>query len=232
MAGNLLFCVRASINHMILSIHIPKTGGVSVRNILKEHFGPGFVLSYWEVTDAWGNRLAEVPATARCVHGHYPADQLAGKFPHARLMTWVRDPVERVVSSYHHRMRDPDWRHPVCQELHVRKLSLLDYAALPPVRNEMTHFFGGKQPADFCFIGLVEEFESSLAQMSDLLGIASVRVRHDNFNPDRRSARYDLDPAVREAIADLNEKDMTLYQECLNRSKASSGRPLQYRAVC
>ncbi|MBI3884806.1 MAG: sulfotransferase family 2 domain-containing protein [Opitutae bacterium] len=203
---------------MILSVHIPKTAGVSVRNILKEHFGAGFVLYYWEPTDAYGRVLPAVPDSAECVHGHFPADQFAGRFPEARLVTWVRDPVERVASSYYYRLRHPDWRHPVCRELHAKKLSLADYAALPLVRNEMVRFFGGKQPADFFFIGVMEEFARSLARMSSLLGLPAAPERHDNGNPDKKTSRYEIDPGVRREIEELNEGDAELYGRCLDQA--------------
>ena len=199
---------------MILSVHIPKTGGVSVRNVLKEQYGPGFVLHYWQITDAWGRVLPEVPESAQCVHGHFQTDQLTGKFPDAKLITWVRDPVERVVSSYCHRLRDPDPQHPVCQELHARKLSLVEYAALPMVRNEMTHFFGSKQPQDFSFIGLMEHFEASLDCMNKVLGCPGAQVRRDNVNPEKKSENYELDPSIRYEIEQLNESDVSLYARC------------------
>lgn len=199
---------------LILSLHIPKTAGVSIRNVLKEHFGPGFVLSYWQITDAWGRVCPEVPAGATCVHGHYQASQLATRFPEARLMTWVRDPVERVVSSYHHRLRDPDWQHPVCHQLHRDKLSLLAYAAIPEMRNEMCHFFGKSRPADFSFIGVVEEFDHSFAQMREFLCMGEVPARHDNANPNKKIARYELEPAVRQQLSELNADDVALYKEC------------------
>ncbi len=200
-----------------LSIHIPKTAGVSVRNILKEHFGPGFVQYYWQITDAWGRVLPKVPAQAACVHGHYEADKLTDIFPQARLITWVRDPVERVVSSYYHRLRDPDPKHPVCHELHSKRLSMADYAALPLVRNEMTHYFGRKKPADFHFIGIVEEFERSLAVMTRLLGLPAAPLRRDNVNPEKAAGRYELDPAVRREILAANQQDADLYAECVSR---------------
>ena len=198
-----------------LSIHIPKTAGVSIRNILKEHFGPGFVLCYWEITDAWGRVQAQVPPDATCVHGHYQTDQLTRLFPHAELITWVRDPVERVISSYHHRLRDPDPKHPVCHELHEKKLSLTEYAALPLVRNEMTRYFGSKKPEDFHFIGIVEEFERSLRLMAQLLGIPAPTSRRDNVNPEKLSGCYQPDPAVRRAILAVNEQDADLYADCV-----------------
>ncbi len=200
---------------MILSVHIPKTAGVSVRNILKEHYGSGFVQYYWQITDAWGQTLENVPSEARCVHGHYQTNVLTGLFPQAELITWVRDPVERVISSYHHRLRDPDWRHPVCVELHEKKLSLEQYAALPLVRNEMTGFFGSKRPEDFLFIGVVEDFELSLLAMKRMLGIPAADVRRDNGNPDKNADFYAIDPRVRRKIERYNESDMSLYEKCL-----------------
>ena len=203
---------------MILSLHIPKTAGVSIRNVLKEHYGPGFVLWYWQITDAWGQVCADVPGGATCVHGHFRAEQLSARFPAARLMTWVRDPVERVVSSYYHRRRDPDWQHPVCQELHRRNLTLLQYAALPAVRNEMCNFVGGKQAEEFFFIGVVEEFELSFARMCGLLGMPPVAARHDNANPARQEPRYDLEPGVRQELAELNSDDVALYARFLRQA--------------
>ena len=206
---------------MILSIHIPKTAGVSIRNVLKEHYGPGFVQYYWQITDAWGKILEKVPVEATCVHGHYQTDVLTECFPDATLMTWVRDPVERVVSSYHHRLRDPDWRHPVCVELHEKKLSLDAYAALPLVRNEMTGFFGSKRPEDFAFIGVVEDFELSLAAMKRRLGLPAAHLRRDNGNPDKNSEFYAIDPRVRRKIECCNASDMQLYEKCLQHLKTT-----------
>ena len=209
---------------MILSLHIPKTAGVSIRNVLKEYFGPGFVLWYWQITDAWGQVRSTVPSGTACVHGHFQADKLCAMFPDAALITWVRDPVERVVSSYHHRLREPDWQHPVCRELHRKNLSLLEYAGLKLVRNEMTHFVGGRPPEDFAFIGVVEEFESSFVRMREVLGMEDFPIRHDNANAARLEARYRLDPGIRRAIAELNSEDVALYAEFLRHAARPPGR--------
>ena len=208
---------------MILSLHIPKTAGVTIRNVLKRHFGPGFVLWYWQITDAWGRVHPDVPAGADCVHGHVAADQLAAKFPFGRLITWVRDPVQRVVSSYYHRLRDPDWQHPVCLELHRKKLSLADYAALPLVRNEMSRFFGRTRPDDYLFIGVVEEFDASFRRMRQLLGISDATAGCDNRNPAKVGERYELDPGLHQEILQLNAADALLYASCLARTDTASG---------
>ena len=202
---------------MLLSVHIPKTAGVSFRKVLAQIYGPGFVQYYWEITDAWGRVRADVPSDATCVHGHFVAHILAEKYPDATLITWVRNPVERVASSYYFRLRNPDWKHPVCVELHEKKLSLLEYAGLELVRNEMTRFFGQKQPADFAFIGLVEEIESSMTVFFDRFELHPVPIPRDNYNPDRQNAYYDLSEGERRQILELNQADWDLYQVCSER---------------
>ena len=205
---------------MVLSVHIPKTGGVSVRNMLKDHYGPGFVLSYWEVTDAWGRVLPEVPADARCVHGHFVAHQLADRFPSARLVTWVRDPVDRVASSYYHRLRDPDPRNRVSRMVHEEGLSLLEFAELPEARNEMAWFMGRKRPADFTFIGVTEHFDISMKVFCREFGVPLPAVRRDNCNPSREPDGYALKSEIRARISALNQVDGEIYDECVDRFTA------------
>lgn len=203
---------------MLLSVHIPKTGGVSFRNMLKDHYGPGFVLRYWEVTDAWGRVLAEgVPATATCVHGHFVADELADRFPAAELITWVRDPVERVVSSYYHRLRDPDPRNRVSRMIHDQGLGLRKFAELPEMRNEMAWFMGRKRPQDFAFIGITEHFEAAMKLFCREFGLPAQPIRRDNCNPGRTAERYDLEPQLRARILALNQVDADIYGKCVER---------------
>ncbi|MBS0663268.1 MAG: sulfotransferase family 2 domain-containing protein [Verrucomicrobia bacterium] len=201
---------------MLLSVHIPKTAGVSFRLMLARLFGEGFVQHYWEITDARGRVLTEIPANATCVHGHFVADELAAQFPQAPLITWVRDPVERVVSSYFHRLRDPDWRHPVCVELHRQKLSVEKYAELDLVRNEMARFMGTKRPQDFAFIGLVEEIDVSMGRFFEQFDLPRVDVPRENVNPERRTNRYDLTESARARILELNAEDAAIYETCRN----------------
>lgn len=198
---------------MLLSVHIPKTAGVSFRRILAQLFEEDIVLKYWQMTDARGRVISEIAANVRCIHGHFPTDELLPKFPAAKLVTWVRDPVERVISSYHHRLRDPDWAHPVTRELHEKKLSLVDFARIEMMRNEMTRYIGTRQLKEFAFIGVTENFDASLAQFLRMFGFDRVPIPRENCNPLRTTERYEVDRRTRDAIAALNEQDMALYQQ-------------------
>lgn len=201
---------------MLLSVHIPKTAGVSFRNIIKEHFGPGYSQFYWEFCDAWGRVHPDVPPGATCVHGHFAVDQLANRFPGASFVTWVRDPVDRVASSYFHRLRDPDPRNWISRKVHEEKLSLEAYAEIPEARNEMAHFMGDRQPGDFAFVGIMEEFDESLSRFCDQFGLPPQRSRRDNCNPAHASAHYEIPSETREKILRLNERDAAIYAECLD----------------
>ncbi len=200
---------------MLLSVHIPKTAGVSFRNIIKEHFGPGYAQYYWEYTDAWGRTHPDVPPGASCLHGHFVADQLAGRFPGANLVAWVRDPVERVASSYYHRLRDPDPRNWISRQVHAEKLDLVEFAEIPETQNEMAHFMGRMRPWDFDFIGIAEHFDESLARFCRQFGLPPQRSRRDNCNPEQACARYGIPEDQREKIQRLNEGDAEIYAACL-----------------
>ena len=201
---------------MILSIHIPKTAGSSFRGILAQVFGPDLLLKYWEMTDAAGKVITTIPRSVRCIHGHFVPEALLPQFPNATLITWVRDPVERIASCYAHVLRQPDWRHPMHRQVHEKGLSLLQFAGLEPMRNEIAHYLNGRRPADFRFIGLTEQFAASLRRFFKRLALAPIAAEamQENANPDRPEARYSLDDDTRRKIAALNERDMDLYADC------------------
>lgn len=215
---------RGDGSDMTLSVHIPKTAGVSFRKILAQLYQEDFMLKYWQMTDAHGQVVTSIPANVRCIHGHYSPDTLLPLYPKARLITWVRDPVERVVSSYFHRLREPDWQHPVTRELHEKKLGLVEFASLELMRNEMARYIGARRIEDFAFIGQMEAFEDSLACFCREFGFSPTAVPRENCNPERRASRYPIDAATRSKIAALNERDFEIYRvvtQLTARSKAA-----------
>lgn len=203
---------------MLISAHIPKTAGVSFRNILCKQYGSSYFQYYWKITNAFGEVVDQLPATAGCVHGHFVASDLVNRFPNSEVVTWVRDPVDRVLSSYYYRLREPDWQHPVCRQLHEEKLDIIEYARLELVRNEMARFMGTLRPEDFDFIGITERFEQSLAWFCQRFNLPKHPVRRDNCNPDHVGTRYVLKPEIRAEILRLNEADEEIYRKCLERT--------------
>jgi hypothetical protein len=88
--------------------HIPKTAGVSVRAVIGANFHAQRIA---HVPDRhWLDQAAVSQATAHhdFVHGHFHYVALAGLFETARIITFLRNPIQRVRSLYFFlRRRDP-----------------------------------------------------------------------------------------------------------------------------
>ncbi len=206
---------------MWLSLHIPKTAGLTFSLVLAEVFREDFYRSYWEITDCEGRVVPAFPAHARCIHGHIDLGRMIPAFPDAVLLTWVREPVQRVASLYHYWRREPDWRHALCRQLHQENLSLAAFARQEAARNEMTRFFGGFGPADFHFIGVFEQLAESMELFCRRFGLPRMPVAHGHRNPDRSAGGYALGAEERAEIAALNADDVRLYQACAERFAAA-----------
>jgi hypothetical protein len=148
------------------------------------------------------------------IHGHFVASKYDRLFPSARLVTWLRDPVERVASHYHFWLRHPNLKHPICKRLIAEKLSLAEFAEVEGMRNVHSRLLGGKDLADFDFVGITEEYDRSLALFLSLFapGGGVPAVASVNQHPDRGGDRYEIGEEERRRIVACNEADFALYE--------------------
>ena len=213
---------------MIVSIHVPKCAGTSFRRILTEICGARIWFNYGTIFSREQARPELVPPGTRFIHGHFLADAFDGLFPSRRLLTWVRHPVDRLVSNYHHFLRSPDMRDDCCRALHERGLSLRQFADLEWMRNEASRYLAGKPVRDFEFVGIAERFEESVGRFCRSFGFRNpARIPRENLNPERSGGRYDIDPGDVAYIAERNAADLAWYEEAAERLAGESfGNPL------
>jgi len=205
-------------SRMLISVHIPKCAGTSFRHVLEAVHGGGLWLNYGAIFTREQAAAGLVPAAAACIHGHFFADAFDTLYPGRRLAVWLRHPVERVVSNYHHFLRSPDPRDDCCRQLHERRLSLREFAALDWMRNESARYLGGKPLADFAFVGVAERFAESLSVCRRTFGWHTpVPLPCANTNPERLTDRYALSPQDFSHLLDLNEADLARYEEAVAR---------------
>jgi hypothetical protein len=205
---------------MIFSVHIPKTAGTSFRNALKERYGDRLAL-YYGPNDPATHPLLRVSRRAlvdrvpvlekagiSVLHGHYTLDVVrdAVADPSRQVITWLRDPIDRLVSHYSFiKERPTKWAFDT--EIKAGALPLAAFARKRRFRNIATRYLAGVALEDLAFVGVTERFELGLAM---LFGEeAPMLTRRYNAVSDL----VDVSPRVRRRLYALNVADIRLYGE-------------------
>jgi|SRR5271165_1919074 len=209
---------------MIVSIHVPKCAGTSFKRVLADICGARIWYNYGTIFSREQARAELVPPGTNFIHGHFIADAFDDLFPRRRLVTWVRHPVERLVSNYQHFLRSPDMRDDCCRAVHERKLSLRQFADLEWMRNETGRYHAGKPVEDFAFIGITERFGESIGRFCRIFGYRDPRrIPRENLNPDRTTELYSLSPEDFAYILERNGADLAWYEQALERHEGEMG---------
>ncbi len=217
---------------MILSMHLPKTGGSTFQDLLIRAFHDKVYFVYDEtvlspyykfnqyIKFISGKRI-DPPNDVVCIHGHFRATRFDRMFPNANLITWFRDPVERVLSLYYYwvRLRNTKITHPSYKELVQKKFDLIEFIKIKSLRNIYLTYLDSKQLTSFCFIGITEEYDKSIKLFLRMFNIEENEVIIDsqNKNPDKDGDKYCIDKKLRALIMKYHEEDIALYNEAKRR---------------
>lgn len=199
----------------LISMHLPKVAGSSFRAFLEEVYKDDLRCMY--KAEETAPRLVpklKLAEHIRCVHGHFQADSYDKHLPGAVKITWMRHPVERVVSSYFQYLRNPE----SADEDEFNKTlindgwSLLEFARNKSIINQIRWYFNAVPLDDFLFIGISEEFDASMRLFCHLMGIdAPDKIDQANVNPNRTLSGYTLTDAQRNELSGLYAEEIELY---------------------
>ena len=219
-------------------LHIPKTGGVTLRGALRHKY-PDRVITLHSPRDP--ARVADLPPAdrwaARVLTGHLPYGVDRFMPQECDYITMLREPVARVVSTYHHVLDHP--RHWFHDEAVRSGMALEDFvgAVEGPADNLQTRLLSGRVEGEFvarttdpvkvtalgakaldeakanlnrfAVVGLTERFDESFILVRRALGwrLPMYATRNAARGP-RRSAP---DARATALIAERDQLDVELY---------------------
>ena len=215
-------------------LHIPKTAGTTLNTILDANFAPDAILDLYTddqhraIRDMTYNRLAEYALVRGHIFVQDYDEILDGPVP-MRVFTFLRDPVERVISEYFFLKRWP--RSHLYKYLNENGVTLVDYVTsdVGVLRrrgsNNMTNSLSGTKTSSpgerlaaawhhlanrFTCFGILERFDESLLMLARAVGLGETFYERRNVRAvavDRPVTQGEI-----EVIAEYNRLDVRLYE--------------------
>ncbi len=218
-------------------MHIGKTAGTSFHHLIRSAMPEA--LTFNGGPEQFDLMTSEELEPFDLLLGHFSFHHSMKFRPNKYLLTFLRDPVERVLSNYHFLKSWDGYVDATNEEMirASRELTLNEFlqSPLPQVRavveNHQTYFFGSDWRASrneeqeelfqrarenlysLQFVGLTERYAESIKMLFNDLGFSDIpSVTHLNVTPKRPPAD-ELLPEDRNLIEDINSLDIRLYEE-------------------
>lgn len=200
----------------VFFVHIPKTAGTSFRKACEAYFGEDKVLYDYhpdmketsELVKEWVYQKddyagldSQLSSSGKLfLSGHVPAIKYVHLLGVANTVAFVRDPVQRVVSEYHHHVRHNGYNK-----------DLRTFYNQGHAINRQSRMLNRVPLEALGFIGLTEAYERSLVEINSRYGLAIKSVQLNQGRSDQQST-YELDEQTLAEIRDLNADDLRCYE--------------------
>lgn len=202
---------------MIVFYHMIKTAGMTFSYILRNNFAYNHVsvIPIYQKLDSLGNEVftaedlsvyKKLNPCIRAISSHYlkphSFESIDGNFG----LTFLRDPVKRFLSSYHHATREG-----------YIKMSLMERMENPDEQNYQTKFIAGEENLEKAklilqkkidFVGLVEEYDLSLLVIRSMLE-NKLNIYYEKRNVGKKY-KEEIPPETLRKIQESNQLDIEL----------------------
>ena len=212
---------------MIISLHVPKTGGETFKLALETAFGPRMLSDYGDMVGfisddilrhrekraaAMREKRDEIEQRHDIIHGHFIADKYRGLFRTEQYVAFFRDPMQQAISLYKYLQRQPLRKNPTIRDVQGADVTFLDFLERETVTNSQTELVGSAPLESFAMVALAEEYERGVALFNATFGCRVEITESVNVDPDRVGPRHPLTAAEREAVQNHRRADIELYQ--------------------
>lgn len=220
-------------SELCVFVHIPKTAGSSFSteleklrppytNIHRQYHGVD-VVTFSRIEDELDRVTGQDSfAAGNSCSGHFSwtqAEPIRTARPDARFVTFLRDPIKRVISDYRY-ARTPT--HPTYKQFIARYPDIESYVESPESQDKMARFLlPAKERAraeieqflnrEYAFIGLLEMYPMSFNILSRLLGKDQMPVEHKRKTVQTADNAVNENDSLHEMIAEYNPRDKMLY---------------------
>lgn len=192
----------------LVSVHVPKTGGSSLRAVLRQKYGRRLRNIYQHPPPGIAETAFKL-MFARAIHGHFPAS----RFDHlnAPMIAFVRDPAEMQVSVWRYIRREAprlgvlgaSWQ--AALDLSVEDFMSYPYSVIARYLDV---------PMDrFAFIGDFATYGRDMAALADRFSLPW-REQHENANP--IEARVRITPQMRRDYERANPAEVEIYERVMD----------------
>lgn len=220
-------------NEQLYFIHVPKCAGTSFISLVDERYVIDEIVPTHYDLKMLEERITNAQlASYRFIRGHFPYDMIVPRLPsQPRIITFLREPIVRLVSNFQMRQRVSDPLQGMQKML--QSLTLDEFLARQDLMdifsNRATRLIGGntrnsagmeipnlelakERIAAFDFVGIVESYNDSLALFSYIFDFPSMQSdRILNVSPDREK-RNEISQSTLARVAETEWADIELYK--------------------
>lgn len=205
-------------------VHIPKAAGTTFYMMLRWHWERNrfkILKGHWGLHDN-----SEIAADVNENEFYEQYSVVTGHFPYQHyyylkekcgwnLITWIRDPVDRVISQYNHFRHRPSLTKKFLSRRIVKKARKANIVEFSKIQSNFQTRYTGEDPSIFDFIGVVEKFHKSFQRFNKQFGF---KLRHvESHNVHGWVKREEVHKNVREELKEHHEKDYKFYNEVIKR---------------
>lgn len=220
----------------VIFLHIPKTGGTTFRKILERNYGRNQTLTLYgrhhrDEIQGFAKLAEPQRARYRLITGHLFFGFHRFVPGNSTYVTFLREPIARSLSFFSYaRSHSDHYLYRLLTEERLGLRTLLERRATPELFNLQTRMIAGDQSnsdrpldrsalehakqnlrANFCFVGLTEEFDASVVLLARTFGWSlpfylKKNVSHEKTHP------KSVDAKTRALLRDANALDVELYE--------------------
>ncbi|MEG4043675.1 glycosyltransferase [Microcoleus sp. Pol17_C1] len=216
--------LASSLGLEVISIHVPKTAGITFGKVLQQVYGAEQVFcedGKLPLATILEQRLIRLQT--QVIHGQFPASRYKEclLYSSPKLIAWLRHPITRLISGYCDFIGKPTEASENAFQEDVKKTKpdLVEFAEMPENQNVISEYLRGIEITDFFFIGIQEFFQDDLNNLKESLDWPELEIGWNNQNKYQGYHTYVNkvlgDKNMVAKLAALNSDDIEVYQTAL-----------------